>query len=70
VSTFTRNMTGTAVKLLLILFGVSLLVAVFLPQSRVILIALNALVLLWVGVVCFQTRMPLKRYLREACDDA
>ena len=70
MSTFTRNMTGTAVKLLLILFGVSLLVAVFLPQSRVILIALNALVLLWVGVVYFQTRMHLKRYLREECDDA
>ena len=70
VSTFTRNMTGTAVKLLLILFGVSLLAAAFLPQFRVVLIALNALALLWVGVVYFQARMHLKRYLREECDDA
>ncbi len=67
VSTFTRNMTGTTVKLLLILFGVSLLVAVFLPQFRVVL---NALVLLWVGVVYFQAHMHLKRYLREECNDA
>ena len=70
VSTSTRNMTGTAVKLLLILFGVSILVAVFLPQFRVVLIALNAPVLLWVGVIYFQTRIHLKRYLREECDDA
>jgi len=35
-----------------------------------VLIALNALALLWVGVVYFQARMHLKRYLREECDDA
>lgn len=68
VAAFTRNVTGTAVKLLLLLFGISLALAVFFPQFRAVLIALNLLVLLWVCAVYFQTRMHLKRYLREECN--
>lgn len=64
---FVHNMTITAVKLLLLLFGVSLTLAVFFPQFHIVLIALNALALLWVGVTYFQTRMHLHRYLREEC---
>ena len=42
IDTFTCNITETAVKPLLILFGISLLAAAFPPQFRVALIGLNA----------------------------
>lgn len=65
---FTENMTATAVKLLLLLFGIPLILAVFFPQFRGALLALGILILLWVSVVYLQTRMHLKRYIREECN--
>ena len=68
VRLFTRNMAVTAVTLWLFFCGVCLGLAVFFPQLGPFLVILNVLVLLWAAVVYFKTRMHLKRYLREECE--
>ena len=62
------NMNATATKLLLLLFGISLVLGVFLPSIRIGLAGTVALLLLWATVVYVKTRMHLKRYAREECD--
>ena len=69
VRRFTANMTATALKLLLPVFAISLALMVFFPQLLAGLLALTVLIVLWVAAVYFQTRMHLKRYLREECDE-
>mgnify|MGYP001550160592 CR=1 FL=1 len=69
VSVFIRNMSVTAAKVWLIFCAVCIGLAVFLPQLQTVLLAINVLVLLWLAVVYFKTRMHLNRYLREECGE-
>ena len=62
-------MSVTAAKLWLFFCALCLGLAIFLPQLQTILLVLNVLVLLWLGVAYFKTRMHLNRYLREECDE-
>ena len=69
VRAFIRKMTVAAAKLWLFFCALCLGLAIFLPQLHTILLVLNVLILLWLAVVYFKTRMHLKRYLREECGE-
>lgn len=68
IARFTTNMTGTAARLAMIIFGASMALAVFFPELLATLLTLDALVLLWIAVGYIQTRLHLKRYIREECN--
>ena len=70
IARFTANMTGTAVRLAMIVLGVSMALAIFFPKLFATLLALDVMVLLWISVGYIQTRMHLKRYIREECNNA
>jgi len=67
VGNATANMTATLVKSLALLFGLSMVVALFFPSFRIALLGINILVLLWASAAYLKTRMHLKRYLRDEC---
>jgi hypothetical protein len=70
IARFTANMSATALKLAMIVCGLSLMLAVVFPHFLAALLGLDVLLLLWIGVGYFQTRMHLKRYAREECSGA
>lgn len=67
VGIVTANMTASLVKTLALLFGLSMVLALFFPLFRNALLGVNILALLWASAAYFKTRMHLKRYLREEC---
>lgn len=69
IARFTANMTGTAVRLAMIVFGASAVLVLFFPGLLATLLAVDVLVLLWIAVGYIQTRMHLKRYIREECNN-
>jgi len=68
VKRIAENMTATAVRVVLLVLGISIAAALFFPQALAILVALNVLILLWGLSVYLKTRLHLKRYVREECD--
>ncbi len=67
VSKVTAKMTATMVKSLALLFGLSMVLALFFPTLLIALLGINILILLWVSAVYLKTRLHLKRYLYEVC---
>jgi hypothetical protein len=69
IARFTTNMTTTAARLAVIILGASIVLAVIFPKLLATLLALDSLILLWIAVGYFQTRLHLKRYAREECKE-
>lgn len=69
VAKFAGNMSRLALRLTVIILGLSLLLVLVFPHLQGIFVALGMLALLWISVSYFRTRMHLKKYRQEECVD-
>jgi len=65
---FTANVSTMFVRLLAVVLAVSLGLLLLFPTAASLIALLGTLALLWLAASYVQTRLYLKRYLREECD--
>lgn len=65
---FAANISATMRRLLWVLLAVSFVLILLFPGALGPIILIATLVLLWLVVSYVQTRLYLKRYRREECD--
>lgn len=69
VQRFRHNMSATLLRLLVIIAAVVSIVIVVFPDARNPVLLVGALLLLWFATSYVQTRLYLKKYLRDECSD-
>jgi len=65
---FTDNVRTTLLRLLAVVLAVAAGAVLLFPAASGLIMLLGALAMLWLGVSYVQTRLYLRRYLREECN--